>query len=88
MQPHARTTRGSTTNLWVVTVEQIAALADNEFEKLFVDKQSTGQGGFVPIDFDKVFKVRTGHTMKRPGFSSYLRSPPAVELVNFPRHPV
>ena len=36
------------------TVEQVAALTDNELDELFVDKRSTGQGEFVPIDFEKV----------------------------------
>ncbi|WP_253255159.1 hypothetical protein [Corynebacterium striatum] len=44
------------------TVEQVAALTDNELDELFVDKRSTGQGEFVPIDFEKVVKARTGRT--------------------------
>ncbi|STD85187.1 transposase [Corynebacterium striatum] len=42
------------------TVEQVAALTDNELDELFVDKRSTGQGEFVPIDFEK--SSRTGRT--------------------------
>ena len=44
------------------TVEHVAALTDNELDELFVDKRSTGQGEFVPIDFEKVVKARTGRT--------------------------
>ena len=38
------------------TVEQVAALTDNELDELFVDKRTTGQGEFVPIDFEKSLK--------------------------------
>ncbi|OFK29239.1 hypothetical protein HMPREF2822_08200 [Corynebacterium sp. HMSC062E11] len=32
---------------------------NNELDAIFVDKRSSGQGTFVPIDFDAVVKART-----------------------------
>ena len=47
-------------NLGLTTVEQVAALTNDELDEIFVDRRSSGQGEFVPIDFDAVVKARTG----------------------------
>ena len=47
-------------SLGIRTVDQVLALTDDELDELFVDGRSTGQGEFVPIDFDAVVKARTG----------------------------
>ena len=46
--------------LGIRTVDQVLALTDDDLDELFVDGRSTGQGEFVPIDFDAVVKTRTG----------------------------
>ena len=47
-------------SLGIRTLDHILALTDDELDELFVDGRSTGQGEFVPIDFDAVVKARTG----------------------------
>ena len=47
-------------SLGLTTVEQVAALTNDDLDEKFVDKRSSGQGEFVPIDFDAVLKTRTG----------------------------
>ena len=47
-------------SLGIRTIDQVLALTDDELDELFVDGRSTGQGEFVPIDFDAVVKARTG----------------------------
>lgn len=49
-------------SLGLTTVEQVAALTNDELDEIFVDKRTSGQGEFVPIDFDTVVKARTGRT--------------------------
>lgn len=49
-------------SLGLTTAEQVAALTDDELAEIFVDKRTSGQGEFVPIDFDAVVKARTGRT--------------------------
>ncbi|MBG9355088.1 helix-turn-helix domain-containing protein [Corynebacterium belfantii] len=44
----------------LTTTAQIAGLNDEAVAVLFHDGRSTGQGVFVPIDFDSVVKARTG----------------------------
>ena len=44
----------------ITTTAQIAGLNDEAVAVLFHDGGSTGQGVFVPIDFDSVVKARTG----------------------------
>ena len=44
-------------SLGIRTVDQVLALTDDELDELFVDGRSTGQGEFVPIDFDAVVKA-------------------------------
>ena len=44
----------------ITTTAQIAGLNDEAVAVLFHDGRSTGQGVFVPIDFDSVVKARTG----------------------------
>ena len=47
-------------SLGLTTAQQVAALTNDELDEIFVDKRSSGQGEFVPIDFDAVVKARTG----------------------------
>ena len=42
----------------ITTTAQIAGLNDEAVAVLFHDGRSTGQGVFVPIDFDSVVKAR------------------------------
>lgn len=42
------------------TVEQVDGLSTDELDAMFVDGRSSGQGDFVPIDFQAVVKARTG----------------------------
>ncbi|WP_346091536.1 hypothetical protein, partial [Streptomyces erythrogriseus] len=49
-------------SLGLTTAQQVAALTDDELAEIFVDKRTSGQGEFVPIDFDAVVKARTGRT--------------------------
>ena len=37
-------------------------MTDDELDEIFVDNRSSGQGEFVPIDFDAVVKARPGRT--------------------------
>ena len=48
--------------LGLTTVEQVAALTNDELDGIFVDRHNSGQGEFVPIDFDSVVNARTGRT--------------------------
>ena len=47
-------------SLGLTTAQQVAALTNDELDEIFVDKRTSGQGEFVPIDFDAVVKARTG----------------------------
>lgn len=47
-------------SLGLTTVEPVTALTNDELDEIFVDRRSSGQGEFVPIDFDAVVKARTG----------------------------
>ena len=49
-------------SLGLTTAQQVAALTNDELDEIFVDKRTSGQGEFVPIDFDAVVKARTGRT--------------------------
>lgn len=40
--------------------EQVEGLTVDELDAMFVDGRSSGQGDFVPIDFEAVVKARTG----------------------------
>ena len=54
-------------SLGLTTAQQVAALTNDELDEIFVDKRTSGQGEFVPIDFDAVVKARTGrakHTLQ------------------------
>ena len=46
-------------SLGLTTAQQVAALTNDELDEIFVDKRTSGQGEFVPIDFDAVVKART-----------------------------
>ena len=46
-------------SLGLTTAQQVAALTNDELDEIFVDGRSSGQGEFVPIDFDAVVKART-----------------------------
>ncbi|MCP1388264.1 helix-turn-helix domain-containing protein, partial [Corynebacterium sp. TA-R-1] len=44
----------------ITTEAQLAGLSSESLAGLFHDGRSTGQGDFVPIDYDAVAKARTG----------------------------
>lgn len=49
-------------SLGLTTIQQVAALTNDELDEIFVDNRSSGQGEFVPINFDAVVKARAGRT--------------------------
>lgn len=49
-------------SLGLTTIQQVAALTNDELDEIFVDNRSSGQGQFVPISFDAVVKARAGRT--------------------------
>ena len=49
-------------SLGLTTIQQVTALTNDELDEIFVDNRSSGQGQFVPINFDAVVKARAGRT--------------------------
>ena len=71
----------------ITTTAQIAGLNDEAVAVLFHDGRSTGQGVFVPIDFDSVVKARTGRhkTTLQVLWGKYTSTPalPGQHVVSF-----
>ena len=47
-------------SLGLTTAQQVAALTNDELDEIFVDKRTSGQGEFVPIDLTRSSKHAQG----------------------------